>query len=131
MDCDATRRDASRFSRTNDRVWRHGIEIQAAVRRLGADLLLIGRCGRPRADKSFVGSTAEFEIRNAKGPVLIVARRLREIRGPRFRAAQRRSAYGKRNMTSCGRTADGMACPPGPANCSETVARFYGVSRRK
>lgn len=51
-----------------------GFEIEAAVRRLGADLLVIGRCGRRRADKSFVGSTAEFEIRNAKGPVLIVAR---------------------------------------------------------
>lgn len=50
-----------------------GFELEEAVRRSGADLLIIGRHGRARDDRSFVGSTAEFEIRNAKGPVLIVA----------------------------------------------------------
>ena len=50
-----------------------GLEILSAVERYGADLLVIGRHGARRASGGFLGSVAEFLLRNGSGPVLAVA----------------------------------------------------------
>ena len=43
------------------------------VERYRADLLVIGRYGVRRASGGFLGSVAEFLLRNGSGPVLAVA----------------------------------------------------------
>lgn len=50
-----------------------GLEILSAVERYEADLLVIGRHGARRASGGFLGSVAEFLLRNGSGPVLVVA----------------------------------------------------------
>lgn len=50
-----------------------GLEILSAVERYGADLLVIGRHGARPASGGFLGSVAEFLLRNGSGPVLVVA----------------------------------------------------------
>jgi nucleotide-binding universal stress UspA family protein len=50
-----------------------GLEILSAVERYKADLLVIGRHGARRASGGFLGSIAEFLLRNGSGPVLAVA----------------------------------------------------------
>jgi universal stress protein A len=50
-----------------------GLEILSAVERYGADLLIIGRHGARRASGGFLGSVAEFLLRNGSGPVLAVS----------------------------------------------------------
>jgi universal stress protein E len=52
-----------------------GLEILSAVERHKADLLIIGRHGARRASGGFLGSVAEFLLRNGSGPVLAVAAR--------------------------------------------------------
>jgi nucleotide-binding universal stress UspA family protein len=66
-DCRCGRREAeAAFGDT-------GLEILSAVERYGADLLVIGRHGARRASGGFLGSVAEFLLRNGSGPVLAVS----------------------------------------------------------
>jgi nucleotide-binding universal stress UspA family protein len=51
-----------------------GLEILSAVERYKADLLIIGRHGARHASGGFLGSVAEFLLRNGSGPVLVVAK---------------------------------------------------------
>jgi nucleotide-binding universal stress UspA family protein len=50
-----------------------GLEILSAIERYKADLLIIGRHGARIASGGFLGSVAEFLLRNGSGPVLVVA----------------------------------------------------------
>jgi nucleotide-binding universal stress UspA family protein len=59
-----------------------GLEILSAVERYGADLLVIGRHGARRASGTFLGSVAEFLLRNGSGPVLAIADAPRDAVAP-------------------------------------------------
>lgn len=50
-----------------------GLEILSAVQRFGAGLLVIGRHGSGSSGGPFLGSVAEFLLRNGSAPVLVVA----------------------------------------------------------
>jgi nucleotide-binding universal stress UspA family protein len=50
-----------------------GLEALSAARRIGAELLVIGRHGTGHSGGPFLGSVAEFLLRNGSGPVLLAA----------------------------------------------------------